>query len=121
MVHVDYYVKWRIKNVAKYYKTTNGLLNHAQRLHEQRINNTLRASLGERTISDVISAERDNIMSTLKDKANENSENLGIEVVDVRLKQIDLPKEVFFQITYTENLNEIFKKHNIIFLKGYNA
>ncbi|MBT4885067.1 MAG: protease modulator HflC [Legionellales bacterium] len=98
MVHVDYYVKWRIKNVAKYYKTTNGLLMHAQRLMEQRINNALRASFGERTISDVISAERENIMTTLRDKANENSENLGIEVVDVRLKRIDLPKEVSISV-----------------------
>lgn len=98
MVHVDYYVKWRIVNVAKYFKTTNGLLSHAQRLLEQRINNALRASFGERTISDVISAERENIMSTLKDKANENSDNLGIEVVDVRLKQIDLPKEVSLSV-----------------------
>ena len=98
MVHVDYYVKWRIKNVAKYYKTTNGVLMHAQRLMEQRINNALRASFGERTITDVISAERENIMSTLRDKANENSDNLGIEVVDVRLKQIDLPKEVSLSV-----------------------
>lgn len=98
MVHVDYYVKWKISDVAKYYKTTNGLLDHAQRLLEQRINNTLRASFGERTISDVISAERENIMSTLKDKANENSNNIGIEVVDVRLKQIDLPKEVSLSV-----------------------
>ena len=88
----------RIKNVAKYYKTTNGLLMHAQRLMEQRINNALRASFGERTISDVISAERENIMTTLRDKANENSENLGIEVVDVRLKRIDLPKEVSISV-----------------------
>ena len=98
MVHVDYYVKWKISDVAKYYKTTNGLLEHAQRLLEQRINNALRASFGERTISDVISAERENIMSTLKDKANENSNNIGIEVVDVRLKQIDLPKEVSLSV-----------------------
>jgi membrane protease subunit HflC len=98
MVHVDYYVKWRITDVAKYFKTTNGLLTHAQRLLEQRINNALRASFGERTISDVITAERENIMTTLKDKANENSSNLGIEVVDVRLKQIDLPKEVSLSV-----------------------
>lgn len=98
MVHVDYYVKWRIKDVAKYFKTTNGVLIHAQRLLEQRINNALRASFGERTISEVITAERENIMSTLKDRANDNSDNLGIEVVDVRLKQIDLPKEVSLSV-----------------------
>lgn len=98
MVHVDYYVKWKISDAAKYFKTTNGLHEQAQRLLEQRINNTLRASFGERTISDVISAERENIMSTLKDKANENSNNIGIEVVDVRLKQIDLPKEVSLSV-----------------------
>jgi len=98
MVHVDYYVKWRIKDIAKYFKTTNGVLVHAQRLLEQRINNALRASFGERTISEVITAERENIMSTLKDRANENSNTLGIEVVDVRLKQIDLPKEVSLSV-----------------------
>jgi membrane protease subunit HflC len=98
MVHVDYYVKWKISDAAKYFKTTNGFHEQAQRLLEQRINNTLRASFGERTISDVISAERENIMSTLKDKANENSNNIGIEVVDVRLKQIDLPKEVSLSV-----------------------
>ena len=98
MVHVDYYVKWRITNVAKYFKTTNDFMMHAQRLLEQKINNTLRAAFGERTISDVVSGERINIMDTLRDKANASSQNFGIEVVDVRLKQIDLPKEVSISV-----------------------
>lgn len=98
MVHVDYYVKWKIKNVAKYYKTTNGLVMNAQRLLEQRINNALRASFGERSISEVISGDRVNIMDNLRDKANEYSGNLGVEVIDVRLKQIDLPKEVSLSV-----------------------
>lgn len=98
MVHVDYYVKWRIVDVAKYFKTTNDFLAHAQRLLEQKINNTLRAAFGERTISDVVSGERINIMETLRDRANSSSQNFGIEVVDVRLKQIDLPKEVSMSV-----------------------
>jgi modulator of FtsH protease HflC len=98
MVHVDYYVKWRITDVAKYFKTTNDFFIHAQRLLEQRINNTLRATFGERTISDVVSGERIDIMEILRDKANSSSQNFGIEVVDVRLKQIDLPKEVSISV-----------------------
>ena len=98
MVHVDYYVKWKIVDIAKYYKTTNNYFLHAQRLLEQRINNTLRAAFGERTISDVVSGERIDIMNTLKNKANDSSENFGIQVVDVRLKQIDLPKEVSMSV-----------------------
>ena len=98
MVHVDYYVKWRITDIAKYFKTTNDFFLYAQRLLEQRINNTLRAAFGQRTISDVVSGERVDIRETLRDKANSSSQNFGIEVVDVRLKQIDLPKEVSMSV-----------------------
>ena len=90
--------RWRIKDTAKFFKTTNGYSGYAERLLEQRINNALRAAFGERTISEVISGERLNIMSALKDSANEGSSNLGIEVIDVRLKQIDLPEEVSMSV-----------------------
>lgn len=93
-VIVDYYVKWRITNLAKYYTSTAGDITRAEVLLQQQINNGLRAQFGQRTIPEVVSDDRSKIMSTLRSGADKSATPLGIDVVDVRIKAIDLPKEV---------------------------
>ena len=91
-VMVDYYVKWRIHDLARYYKSTGGNELKAQTLLEQQLNTSLRAEFGRRTISDLVSSVRDNVMETLRAKAEQQASELGIHVVDVRIKGIELPE-----------------------------
>ena len=93
-VRVDYYVKWRINNLALYFTRTGGYASEANARLERQVNDSLRAQFGQRTISEVVSGERADIMGILTSQANESSQSLGIEVLDVRIKSIDLPTEV---------------------------
>lgn len=93
-VIVDYFVKWRIADLARYYKSTGGQVFRAEKLLEQQVNDGLRAEFGQRTIQDVVSEDRSSIMVNLKEKAAKNGKKLGVYVVDVRIKRIDLPEEV---------------------------
>lgn len=93
-VLVDYYTKWRIDDPALYYKRTGGFADRAQMLLKQKINDALRAAFGKRDIKEVISDERMKVMGILLQKANQSAQDLGIQVVDVRIKRIDLPEEV---------------------------
>lgn len=93
-VLVDYYTKWRIDNLALYYKRTGGFDERAKMLIKQKINDALRAAFGKRDIKDAISNERMDIMDILRKKARQSAENLGLEVVDVRIKGIELPQQV---------------------------
>jgi membrane protease subunit HflC len=93
-VIADYFVKWRIRNVPQFYKTTGGSIQNTDQLLEQQLNDALRAEFGRRTINEVVSDDRASIMQALNQKANEGAQKLGIDVVDVRIKGIDLPPEV---------------------------
>jgi len=93
-VQVDYYIKWRIKNFALYYQRTKGNANNAKALLDPPINGALRAAFGKRTITEMVSGQREDVMALLKNSANEAAKELGIEVNDVRIKAIDLPDEV---------------------------
>lgn len=90
-VMVDYYVKWQISDLAQYFKSTGGNEFKAETLLEQQLNTLLRAQFGRRTISDVVSDSRDTIMETLRTAAEKQAAQLGITVVDVRIKGIELP------------------------------
>ncbi len=90
-VIVDYYVKWRIEDLAQYFKSTGGNEFKAETLLEQQLNTSLRAQFGKRTISDVVSGGRDDVMDVLRERAEEQAAQLGIHVVDVRIKGIELP------------------------------
>lgn len=90
-VIVDYYVKWRIDDLARYFKATGGNQLKAETLLEQQLNTYLRAQFGKRTISDVVSGGRDDLMEVLRERAEEQAGQLGINVVDVRIKGIELP------------------------------
>ncbi|MDF3055395.1 MAG: hflC [Gammaproteobacteria bacterium] len=91
---VDYYMKWRISNLALYYQRTRGDTTKAQALLQQQMNDALRATFGQRTVTEVISGERVNIMSILTEIANDRAQDLGIDIADVRIKSIDWPQEV---------------------------
>ena|SRR3990167_545844 len=91
-VIVDYYVKWRINDLAHYFKSTGGNEFKASTLLEQQLNTSLRAEFGKRTISDLVSSVRDDVMEVLRDKAELQAKELGIHVVDVRIKGIELPE-----------------------------
>jgi len=90
-VLVDYYVKWRILDLAGYFKSTGGNAFKAETLLEQQLNTSLRAQFGRRTISDVVSGGRDDVMEVLRDHAEKEASKLGVHVVDVRIKGIELP------------------------------
>ena len=93
-VIVDSFAKWRITDVAQYYRSTGGRITTASRLLSERINTSLRDEFGKRTIQEVISGERAEIMALLTKDSDAKAAELGIEVIDVRVKQIDLPQEV---------------------------
>lgn len=91
---VDSYVKWRIKDFGAYFLATGGNTAQAEVLLKQYINNGLRTEFGTRTIPEIVSGERTQLMQSALQQAGEASKELGIEVVDVRVKQINLPQEV---------------------------
>jgi membrane protease subunit HflC len=92
---VDFYAKWRIKDTSRFYTATSGDENRAQALLAQRIKTGLRNQFGERTVHDVVSGERESLMTELTEQLNTITlQEFGIEVVDVRVKRIDLPDQV---------------------------
>jgi modulator of FtsH protease HflC len=96
-VLVDLFVKWRITDVRQYYGSIivgGGGETQAQTRLLQTINDGLRAEFGNRTVHDVVSGERDKIMELMRERANEDAVKIGVNVLDVRLKRVDLPKEV---------------------------
>ena len=93
-VIVDSYAKWRIANPAQYYRATGGNVGRTSRLLSERINTSLRDEFGKRTIQEVVSEDRQELMTELSKAIDLNAAELGVEVVDVRVKKIDLPPEV---------------------------
>ncbi|HEY6241168.1 MAG TPA: protease modulator HflC [Burkholderiales bacterium] len=93
-VLVDAFVKWRIVDVKKYYVSVAGDEVAAGRRINQTVNGLLREEFGKRTVHDVVSGKRDDIMNTVREKVDQDVSGLGIHVVDVRLKRVDLPQEV---------------------------
>lgn len=94
-LEVDSYAKWRIANVSSYYTRTSGDANIANNLLAQRINTGLRNQFASRTVYEVVSGERDMLMTDLTQNLNAIVlDELGIEIVDIRVKQIDLPDDV---------------------------
>lgn len=92
---VDSYLKWRVSSVEKYYTATSGDETVAARLLSSRVDTGLRGKFGERSMHEVVSGERDLLMRELTEELNTIAlEELGIEVLDVRVKKIDLPPEV---------------------------
>jgi len=87
---VDSFVKWRISNAADYYTTLGGLKANAENRLAQRVNDALRQEFGKRSVSQVISGDRVEIMDLVRETTDQETKSLGVEVVDVRLKRVDL-------------------------------
>ncbi len=93
-VSVDFFVKWRIGDPAKYYTSFMGDERQAGLRLLQIVKNGLQLELDERTIKQVVSDDRSEMMTNLTHKANSEVEQFGIDIIDVRIKQIELPSEV---------------------------
>ena len=93
-VLVDSAVKWRIANVKDYYTATRGDELRAQQSLGQIVKDRMRDEFNKRTLQAVVADARSTMMATLRDKANEVARDLGIEIIDVRIKRIELPDQV---------------------------
>ncbi len=97
-LNVDFIAYWRIADVRKYYQSVTG----DEELAKQRLAQTIRAILGQeinkRTINEAISTERDKIMTTTRQRADADAKQIGVEIVDVRLRRVELPEEVLAQV-----------------------
>ncbi|MFC0117930.1 protease modulator HflC [Pseudoalteromonas xiamenensis] len=91
---VDSYVKWRVNDFSAFYLRARGDKQYAETLLKQKVNNGLRTNFGSRTINEIVSGERSELMEEALVQAGESAKELGIEVLDVRVKQINLPGEV---------------------------
>ncbi len=91
---VDSYVKWKIEDFARYYLSTGGNKLQAETLLKQKVNNGLRSEFGTRTIQQIVSGERSELMDSAMTQASDTSGELGIQIIDVRVKQINLPVEI---------------------------
>jgi len=93
-VLVDLFVKWRIIDPKLYYISVGGDETRAKTRLEQTVNAGLREEFGKRTVHEVVSGERDRIMDDMRIKADLDARKIGVQIVDVRLKRVDLPSEV---------------------------
>jgi membrane protease subunit HflC len=93
-VLVDSFVKWRVIDVRQYYVSVRGDPTAAEARISQTVNDALRAEFAKRTVHDVVSGEREKIMDTVADKVDKDVKGIGVEVVDVRLKRVDLVPEI---------------------------
>ena len=93
-VIVDSYVKWRIVNAEKFYKSTGGNIDRTNNRLAQIIKTGLKSEFSKRTIADVVSGERSEIMANILKMANKDIVGFGIKIIDVRIKRIDLSQEV---------------------------
>ena len=93
-VLVDSYVKYRIVDVKQFFVSTGGDISKAEIRLAQSVNNDLRDEFSKRTLSEVISGERNKIMEDLRGKSDADARSIGIEVLDVRLKRVDLAQEI---------------------------
>ena len=92
-VLVDAFVKWRISDPRTYYIAVGDERAAGYRIG-QTVNGLLREEFGKRTVHDVVSGERDDIMRRVRERVGEDAKKIGVDIVDVRLKRVDLPQEV---------------------------
>lgn len=91
---VDSFVKYRIADIRQYFVAVRGDEQQAQRRLEQTVNNAVRAEIGTRTVTEVITGEREKIMQAVRERVKEDAKGIGIEVIDVRLKRVDYLDQV---------------------------
>jgi membrane protease subunit HflC len=93
-VLVDSFVKWRVADVRQYYVSVQGDEFRAQTRIKQTVSGTLRDEFGVRGLHEVVSGEREQIMSRVRQKTEQDLQRIGVEIIDVRLKRVDLPPDV---------------------------
>ena len=93
-VMVDSFVKWRIVDVKQYYISVGGDEVRAATRLMQTVNSSMREEFGKRTIHEVVSGERERIMTVLREKTDSDARKIGVQVLDVRLKRVDFPVEI---------------------------
>lgn len=91
---VDSFAKWRIANVQRYYTATSGLRSIAEERLSRQLESGLRNEVARRTLHEVVAGERDQLMADITADLNASAGELGIEILDVRVKGMDLPREV---------------------------
>lgn len=91
---VDSFIKYRISDVLTFYKANNGSFNSLNSLLGQRSEFILKNQFGKRTVKEVVSGERDELMSTMLNQLNDSVVDLGVEIIDFRVKRIDLPSNL---------------------------
>jgi membrane protease subunit HflC len=94
ILNVDFYVKWRINNVAAYYRSTGGVEDNANRRLGEIVKDSIKSVITRLTIQQIVAAERAAVTVDLLEDLGRGVEQLGIELVDVRVRRIDLPDEV---------------------------
>lgn len=90
---IDSFVKWRVENLQQYFKSVNTKSRAENRL-QQKVNNSLKEQIAKRTISEVIAGDRAEIMEFVQKAVDEEAISIGIKVIDVRLKRVDLADEI---------------------------
>jgi len=93
-VLVDSFIKWRIFDVKQYYISVGGDEIRAETRLMQTVNSTLREEFGKRTIHEVVSGQREELMKVVQEKTDVDARKIGVEVLDVRLKRVDFPMEI---------------------------
>lgn len=93
-VMVDSFVKWRIVDVKQYYISVGGDEVRAATRLKQTVNSSMREEFGKRTVNEVVSGEREKIMTVLREKTDSDARKIGVQVLDVRLKRVDFPLEI---------------------------
>ncbi len=93
-VLVDSFIKWRVIDARQFYVSVGGDETRAQIRLNQTVNDGLRAEFGKRTINEVVSGRREEIMNLIREKADQDARKIGVQVVDVRIKRVDLPESV---------------------------
>ena len=93
-VLVDYFVKWRVFDIEKFYVSFSGDERRSVNRLAQTVNDGMRAEFGKRTVHDVVSGQRDDVMESLRKSADADARRFGVQVLDVRIKRVDLPSEV---------------------------
>lgn len=91
---VDSFAKWRIADLRQFYTSVRGSARTAQNRLSQRVNSSLRAEVAKRTIPDVIAGDRAEIMDIVQREISEEAQAIGVDVIDVRLKRVDLADEI---------------------------
>ncbi|MDA8416222.1 MAG: protease modulator HflC [Betaproteobacteria bacterium] len=91
---VDYFVKWQVSDPKQYYVSVGGDERRAQIRLTQTVNDELRAAFAKRTVHEAVSGDREAIMTAMRERAAQDAKEIGVQVLDVRIRRVELPQEV---------------------------